>query len=328
MATVETVQLVPLSDKDTERLKKFYPTPFVKFGQRFVRTRPGNCLLPAAYEKFKDQIKSFEVRTEDVYVLGFPKNGTTWTQELVWCLQNNCDLEKAKAFSIYKRVQVLDIPFLFDFLQNEIGLDYKGFFERMQTMDSPRVFKSHLSFDHLPDDLLEKGKAVMCLRNPKDTLVSLFHHEKIHNINDYTGDFSTYFELFMDNLVLYTPYFEYMQELWKRRNHPNLCILFYEELKVDLAGNVRRVAKFLGKEITDEQVKILADHLSFKKMKENKSVNHEAYQDGKIMKKEGSFIRKGEVGDWKNYFTDEMNKRMDEAIEKYLKPVGLEFRYE
>ena len=328
MAAGGTVQLVPLSDSETERLKKVYPTPFVKLGQRFLRTVPGNCLLPAAYEKYKDRIKSWDVRLDDVYVFGFLKNGTTWSQELVWCLQNNCDIDKAKASSIFERVQVLDLPFLGDFLEPEFRRKIMAYMEKMETMDSPRVFKSHLPLNHFPDALLDKSKAVVCLRNPKDTIVSLFHHEKLHNIHDYTGDFPTYFELFMDNLVLYTPYFEYMQELWKRRNHPNVCILFFEELKLDLAGNLRRVAKFLGKEITDEQVKILVDHLSFKKMKDNKSVNHEEYKDGKVMKKEGSFLRKGEIGDWKNYFTDEMNKRMDEAIEKYLTPVGLEFRYE
>ena len=44
--------------------------------------------------------------------------------------------------------------------------------------------------------------------------------------------------------------------------------------------------------------------------------------------KDGVLIRKGEIGDWKNYFTDDMNKRMDEAIEKNLKPIGLNFIYE
>ncbi|XP_065065257.1 sulfotransferase 1E1-like [Rhopilema esculentum] len=321
------VQLVPLSDSDTERLKDAYPTPFVKLGQKFVRTVPGNCILPKAYEEFKDRYKNWEVRSEDTYIFGFPKNGTTWVQELVWCLQNNCDIDKAKAISLLDRVPFLEAPVIFDFV-DELRSRFEGFHEMIATMDSPRVFKSHLPFGHLPDDLLDKSRVVICLRNPKDTVVSAFHHEKLLHVYDYKGDFATFFDLFMDGLLLYTSYFERIQQLWKQRNHPNVCILFYEELKADLAGNIRKVAKFLGKEITKEQVGILVDHLSFKKMKENKSVNLEPLQDGKIMKKEGNFMRKGEVGDWKNYFTEEMNKRMDEAIEKYFKPVGLEFRYE
>eukprot|EP00795_Rhopilema_esculentum_P001668 gene1668-16143_t len=322
-----TVQLVPLSDSETERLKKVYPTQFVNHGQRYIRAVPGNCILPKAYEKFKDRFRNWDVRSEDVYVFGFPKNGTTWVQELVWCLQNNCDINKAKAISSLERVPFLEVPVVVDFLDEARSL-FEGLHEMVEKMDSPRVLKSHLPFCHFPDDLLDKSRVVTCLRNPKDTVVSFYHHEKLHLSFDYSGDFETYFDLFMDGLLLYTSYFEHIKQLWKQRNHPNVCILFYEELKADLAGNIRKVAKFLGKEITEEQVGILVDHLSFKKMKENNSVNLEAFQDGKIMKKEGSFFRKGEVGDWKNYFTEEMNKRMDEAIEKYLKPVGLEFRYE
>ena len=321
------VQLVPLSDSDTERLKEVYPTPFVKHGRRYIKAMPGHCILPKAYEKFKDRYKNWEVRSEDVYVFGFLKSGTTWVQELVWCLQNNCDIDKAKSISSLERTPFLELPVIVDFLDEARSL-FEGFHEMVATMDSPRVLKSHLPFCHFPDDLLDKSRVVMCLRNPKDTVVSFFHFEKLFNAYDYNGDFATFFDLFMDGLLLYTSYFEHIQQLWEQRTHPNVCILFYEELKADLAGVIRKVGKFLGKEITEEQVGILVDHLSFKKMKQNKSVNLEGLQDGKILKKEGNFIRKGEVGDWKNYFTDEMSKRMDEAIEKYLKPIGLEFRFE
>eukprot|EP00795_Rhopilema_esculentum_P001673 gene1673-16148_t len=324
---METIQLVPLSDSDTERLKQVYPTPFVKHGRRYIRTVPGNSILPKAYEKFKDRYKNWKARAEDVYIFTFPKNGTTWVQELVWCLQNNCDIDKAKAISAWERVPFLENPVIVHFI-DDARPRFNGYLEMVATMDSPRVLKSHLPFGHFPEDLFNKCRIVMCLRNPKDTIVSFYHFEKLIQSHDYEGDFETFFDLFMDNLLLYTPYFEYTIEAWKRRNHPNVCLLFFEELKADLAGNVRKVAEFLGKEITEEQVGILVDHLSFKKMKENKSLNLEAFQDGKTMKKEGSFIRKGEVGDWKNYFTEEMNKRMDEAIEKYFKPVGLEFRFE
>ena len=197
----------------------------------------------------------------------------------------------------------------------------------MENMPSPRMFKSHMPFQLLPDDILDKSKAVLCIRNPKDTVVSYYHMEQVIKDHSYDGDFAAYFNLFMDGMVLYCPYFEYVVEAWKKRDHPNLCLLSYEDMKKDQASSVRKVAKFLGKDLSDNQIESLVEHLSFKKMKENSSVNGAVWQNTLFTEK-GGFVRKGQVGDWKNYFTEEMNVRMDKAIEKYFKPIGLEFIYE
>ena len=37
----------------------------------------------------------FEVYEDDVWICCFPKSETTWSSELVWCLRNELDLEKA-----------------------------------------------------------------------------------------------------------------------------------------------------------------------------------------------------------------------------------------
>ena len=40
------------------------------------------------------------------------------------------------------------------------------------------------------------------------------------------------------------------------------------------------------------------------------------------------FIRKGEAGDWKNYFTEEQNKAFDEQFAERMKGTGLNFEWE
>ena len=321
-------KLEPLSEKDVARLKDVY-TPVSERGQSYFRTIPGDVIVPAAFEKFRDRFKNWQVRPDDVYVLTFAKNGTTWTQELVWLIQNDCNFEEAKTVHLDKRFPFMDLPVILDFIKHELPPPMQDdVLKKMEDMPSPRFLKSHFRFCLLPDDLMEKSKAVICLRNPKDTVVSYYHHEKLMRAHGYTGDFSTYFDLFMDNLVLYSPYFEYVKEAWQLRNHPNVCLLFFEDMKKDLASSVRKVANFLGKQVPTEKVESLVDHLSFKKMKNNSAVNREEGKALKFFTGDGNFMRKGEVGDWKNYFTDEMNKRMDEAIEKHLKPMGLEFQYE
>ena len=325
---MDAIQFEPFSEEETARLKPVYNTVLEK-GQSFVRTIPGHVTVPAAFQKFQHRFKNWKVRPDDVYVLTFPKNGTTWTQELVWLLKNDCDFEQAKTIPLDERSPFMDGPVLMEFNKEQLPPFLQGDILKMvEDMPSPRFIKSHLRFCLLPDDLIEKSKVVICLRNPKDTVVSFYHHEKLVKIHGYTGDFPTYFDLFMDNLLFYSPYFEYVKEAWELRNHPNVCLLFFEDMKKDLATSVRKVARFLGKEVPEEKVEALVDHLSFKKMKNNSAVNKEEAKALNFFSADGDFMRKGEVGDWKNYFTDEMNKRMDEAIVKNFRPIGLEFQYE
>ena len=323
-----SIVCTPLSKVESERLRLLYHEVFEK-GQSLIKTVPGNVTLPLVFEKLQHRIKNWQVRQSDVHALTFPKTGTTWTQELVWLLQNNCNFEEAKAVQLDVRFPFLDFPILTDFLKEEMPPFLQAdFLERIEEMPSPRLIKSHLHLCLLPDDLLEKSKVVMCLRNPKDTIVSFYHHEKLVKCHGYTGDFATYFGLFMDNLVMYSSYFEYAKEAWQRRDHPNVCLLFFEDMKKDMAPSIKKVAKFLGKDVTDEMVGKLVDHLGFTKMKHNAAVNREDGVLNGLFNEDGHFMRKGEIGDWKNYFTDEMNKRMDEAIGKHFKPIGLEFQYE
>ena len=321
------IRTTPFSAEETARMKQLYD-PFVKYGQTYLRTIPGNYVFPAAYEKYKDRLKNWQIRESDIYVLAFPKNGTTWTQELVWCVQNNCDLDAAKATTLDNRVPFLEFPVVLEITKDKLPFTMEGYFENMIKMPQPRILKSHLPFSLLPDDILVKSKAVLCLRNPKDTVVSFYHHAKLVEQVGYTGDFPTYFELFMDGLTMWSSYFDFMTEMWQKRDHPNLCVLFFEEMKRDQAPSIRKVARFLDKNLTDVQIDALVSHLSFKNFQRNPAVNKEDLRDMAFRDKDGVFIRKGEIGDWKNYFNDDMNKRMDEAIEKYLKPIGLNFIYE
>ena len=43
---------------------------------------------------------------------------------------------------------------------------------------------------------------------------------------------------------------------------------------------------------------------------------------------ETSLLRKGVVGDWKNYFTPELNERFENEVLAKLKGSGLEFEFE
>jgi Sulfotransferase domain len=55
-----------------------------------------HCVLPQKYVYlFAEKIKKMEVYEDDIWVVTFPKTGTTWTQEMVWMLNNDLDYETA-----------------------------------------------------------------------------------------------------------------------------------------------------------------------------------------------------------------------------------------
>lgn len=89
---------------------------------------------------------------------------------------------------------------------------------------------------------------------------------------------------------------------------------------------IKKTAKFLSKNVTDEQIIGLCEHLKFSKMATNPSVNMELLL-GKAQKDDPDhkFIRKGKVGDWTNYMSEDLVRRFDEWMEKYLCGTGLKF---
>lgn len=114
---------------------------------------------------------------------------------------------------------------------------------------------------------------------------------------------------------------------WERQEEYNILIVKYEDMKKNLAPVILKVADYLGKTITNEQLAILEEHLSFKKMKLNKSVNFEAHcaMTRKLNGVEGTFMRSGTVGSYRADMSDAMIKVFDDWTEENLAGSGLEF---
>ena len=84
------------------------------------------------------------------------------------------------------------------------------------------------------------------------------------------------------------------------------------------------IANFLNKPLSDELISRIAEHCTFSAMKKNAA----SYQIKKDGEGEASLLRKGVVGDWKNYFTPELNERFENEVLAKLKGSGLEFDFE
>jgi hypothetical protein len=80
-------------------------------------------------------------------------------------------------------------------------------------------------------------------------------------------------------------------EVWKAAPENRLYVSSYDRLKGDFSQEVQRIAMFLGRDISGQEIERIAEATSMKNLREK-------YDD----KGEIKFFRKGVSGDWKNHF--------------------------
>ncbi|KAF4533007.1 hypothetical protein B566_EDAN000696 [Ephemera danica] len=167
--------------------------------------------------------------------------------------------------------------------------------ELLELIPGTRFVKTHIPLSLLPPKLVDTCKVVYVARNPKDMAVSLYHLCRFLRQIGYIGDFPTFW-----NLI---------------EHHPNMLFLFYENIVKDMKGTIRQVAKHLGKDMNDEQVDSLAKYLHIDNFRDNASVNLKMLNIPDLFsQKEEGFVRKGESGGWKKYFSPELSAQADKWI--------------
>lgn len=139
--------------------------------------------------------------------------------------------------------------------------------DNFEKLDRPRVFKTHYPVQLLPPQIWTKNsKIVFISRDVKDVAVSGYYFRKTV-LHEVLGSIEEHFEDFLNDRVFFGPYREYLKNFMTLKEKPNILFLTYEGILADWEGSIKKVANFLGKEASDENVKKLAAHLDFKAMK-------------------------------------------------------------
>ena len=170
--------------------------------------------------------RAFDVRASDVFVVTYPKCGTTWVSAIAHFLRGGDEDD----FGEIGEVMPWDI----------IALDC-GQNCNDEQIRSPRLFKSHETYDKIA----KGGKYVYVSREPADALVSFYKflpaymHAPPMSIEAFcAGVFG--------GLSHSGGVWAHLCGWWARRRDANVCWVCYETLRAHPEREIARIARFMG----------------------------------------------------------------------------------
>jgi hypothetical protein len=174
---------------------------------------------------------------EDVFIVGYPKSGNTWFQDLVTMV-------------IYGVPPSLSPPLLAQTLVPDVHSH--PFFQRYAT---PMFFKSH----HLPRP--EYRRVVYLMRDGRDAMVSLYHHFCAFQ------DSVSLMEMVRDETQLHHGAWHKHVEAWLSNPYQaEMIVMKYEDLKQDPVTALENFCGFVGVERDRSLLELVARETVFEKM--------------------------------------------------------------
>lgn len=235
------------------------------------------CFLPKMYLPLADRIENFRINSNDILVASFPKTGTTWTLNIVSYLMNNLDFSanyKTELDLFFERAMFYEIN---DENKNDESYKARGqkfnqILDNFEAQPSPRLFRTHLPAFLLPKAVWHAKSKVICLcRDAKDVAISKYHMDRNLSFINFEGDLNDYLNLFLNDHLIYTPFYDHVYSYWQLQHFDNILMIKYEDMIADPLAGVQKISKFLNYNYDMKQLEEFVDHVSFGKMREKAS---------------------------------------------------------
>jgi hypothetical protein len=269
----------------------------------------------------------FEHRAGDIVISTPSKCGTTWTQMLV-------------ALLVFDGPEFPDrLGVVSPWIENEFT-PVDEICQRLMAQQHRRFIKTHTPLDGF--DLDDRVHYVIVGRDPRDVFLSMQQHSD--NLN-----FERMMPILMRNVgpeemgrrVAAVPPYETFAEAielpagdcltsvepahvlghlyggWERGDQPNVTLLHYADLKVDLPGELARLAAALGFDYPTQRIGELAAFADFANMREHaEELTPEAHHGA--WKSETDFFRTARLGAWAEAFDRDVLLRYEERVTELI----------
>jgi len=261
----------------------------------------------------------FKFRGDDIVIGTYGKSGTTWTQQIVAQLLFNGDPD-VPVSELSPWVDMRIPP-------KEVKIP------ALEAQTHRRFMKTHLPVDALV--FSPKAKYLYIGRDGRDVMWSMHNHhananalwyESLNNtpgrvgppIDPPTDDIRQYFLDWLDKDGFpFWPFWENIRSWWEIRHLPNVMLLHFNDLKADMPGQMRQIARFLQIPIDEGRWPAMLEHCSFDYMKQH---GEKTVPLGGAIFEGGAktFINKGTNGRWRDILTPQDNRRYEDRARREL----------
>jgi aryl sulfotransferase len=284
--------------------------------------------------------EGFTFRDGDIVISTPPKCGTTWTQMI-------CALLIFRTDRFDKSIDLIS-PWL-DMTTRALD----SVLADLDAQTHRRFIKTHTPLDGLPFD----GGAtyITAGRDPRDVAMSEAHHFDNMDMDAFIGliDAAVGLDSLADVLPTEIPQLpESMRErfwlwtqnvqmpgqsisglpatlhhldtFWQKRNLDNVVLLHYDDLKDDLPGQMLLLARRLGIEIDEDEVRALARAATFDSMR-SRATEVAPNTSEPIWRDATNFFHSGTSGQWREVLTDEDIRRYAALVAELAPPDLIEW---
>ena len=260
---------------------------------------------------------NFTPRPGDVFVCTPPKCGTTWTQTIIASLLWPDGNPPGPVFDISPWIEFEMIP-----IENVLA--------QIDAQRHRRFMKTHTPADGIP--FFDDAKYVVVGRDGRDAFMSLCNHverfradvrsglneraaaDGIPEMPAWDGDHHAFFARWLEDPF----HFAHIASFWPRRTDPRVLLVHFNDLKGDLAAEMRRIADFLGVAVPAAQWPAVVERCTFESMR---SRGDEIGSFDRVF--EGgatSFLFKGTNGRWRDVLSAAELAAYDRRAAELLTP--------
>uniref|UniRef100_A0A4W3ITT4 Sulfotransferase n=1 Tax=Callorhinchus milii TaxID=7868 RepID=A0A4W3ITT4_CALMI len=258
-----------------------------------------------------DWANEYKVLQDDVFIITYPKSGTTWMQQVASLILGNNDIDSVKNKSVYERA-----PWVEDCL----------FQRRLDSQTEPQLLTTHLNYQMSPNALKHNvGKVIYVARNPKDVIVSSYYFHIYSQFLKTPENFEQFLKQFVEGNVFYGSWFDHIRDWYSNKEEISMLFVTYEEIHRDIRAGIEKIRKFLGKELDGKIIDTIIKYSKFENMRADPATNFLSLSKDLLDHDRGKFQRKGIVGDWKYNFLVAQNEWFDSIYQERMADFPVKF---